>query len=405
MDDEAVGIWRGMVAEVGSTRFPYVKLDANQSQAMENRFSDFFKLPPDDPSLQRLFADSLGRPPTDHERDDLRSFWKEDLRFFTRYLQDEGQDFINRLTIYNEYVRPDGNSSFLRTLESGKSARLEARRQRLRIPLKLMTDLAYNANTPTTLGIKSFVPPEMPDPAGLPSHLFQQSPIYNPATKLHAAAVEDAFSSLVAQRIDAREHFFYETQSFEQLPDIASFTLDDTVMVMDWAEWKAFKYAQQATMNFQKAEELEKLMRDYWETIRALHNRLETEAKSRRKWRRVTTGSVSLAISVTAHVMGHALLPDFVHAVPWWATIAAATAAAQPIHAGLDIVVHGLEHRSQRLLTELGFKGGGLRAFTISEEMQHRLQALRESEEQVSVERRSHDAVIADASGRIATEG
>jgi hypothetical protein len=407
-DAQAVQHWREVTASVGDLHIPYLRLDAVKSQEMENRFTSFFKIAPGDPALLRVFSDALGRTAWQDEVSDLQSFWREDLRQFTRWREDEGQDSLYRSSIYDEYIRPKEADGFLASVRShspAKASELEARRKRLRIPLKLITDLAYNANTPTTLGIKSFVPPEHPDPAGLPRHLFQSQAYWDAEAEQQREAVRNAFSEVVARRTEAGERFFYETQTYERLPDIGSFTLRDAVAVMDWPEWQAFKMAQHATMRFQRAEELESLMRDYWITVKQLHNRLEREAKNNQRWRWVGRGGIVLSMAVVCDIMGHVLLPDFMNSVPWWATVASSTAVAQSIHAGIEIVVHGLQLGTKSVLTEIGFKDGGMRDFFLSPEMQDNLADLKAAEERLSETRRLEDATVASAANQIATEG
>src|SRR5262249_32099006 len=160
---------------------------------------------------------------------------------------------------------------------------------------------------------KSFVPPDMPDPVSLPMHLFQIVQFSDPAWERHREAVRQVYGDLLERRVKAREQFFYDSQTYEQLPDIGSFTLSDAVMVMEWTEWQSFKHCQHAALRFERAEELEGLMHDYWRAIKELHTRLEIEAKQRQYWRRVGWSALKLSIAVTAHIMGHGLLPDLVH--------------------------------------------------------------------------------------------
>jgi hypothetical protein len=74
-----------------------------------------------------------------------------------------------------------------------------------------MTDLAYNANVPATLNIKSFVPPEMPDPVSLPMYLYQAIQLSDPALERHRDAVRQVAEDLFERQVKARERFFYET--------------------------------------------------------------------------------------------------------------------------------------------------------------------------------------------------
>ena len=404
---DAVQAWTEVANFVGDDHIPYVRLNAENSQAMENRFTSFFQLSTENLSLIRCFGDSLGRFPLVEESEDFKKFWIDDLRQFRRWLEDLGQDTLYRSTIYDEYIRPKGSSKFLESVSPNKASEMIKRRDRLRIPFKLMTDLAYNANVPATINIKSFVPPDMPDPVSLPIHLFQAIQFPNPTLDKHQDAVNKAYADLIDRRVEAQENFFYESQTYQQLPDIGSFTISDAVMVMDWPEWKAFKSCQYAALRFENADELEQLMRDYWETIKNLHTRLEVEARKRQHWRCIGTGLVKLSIAVTAHIMGHALLPELIDSFPWWLKVTTATTVAQPIHAGLDIIVHGVEGEgnSKSLRPELGFKDGGMREFTISREMQEKLKQLEAAVENLSMERREQDAVIANASNRIAAEG
>jgi hypothetical protein len=405
-NDNAVKGWIEVDNCVGDSNIPYVRLDAEKSLAMESRFTSFYSIPPNHPSLIRVLGDSLGREPTVHEVSDFIGFWKEDVKHFGRWLQDQKEQYtLYRQTMYDEYIRPKMRSEFLESLAPSKRTDMIERRLRLRLPFKLTTDLAYNANAPATINIKSFVPPDMPDPVSLPMHLFQAVQYFDPIFDKQRNAVSETYAELIERRINAREQFFYDTQTYEHLPDIGSFTLSDAVEVMKWDEWRSFVNCQLAALRFERAEDLEQLMRDYWETIKTLHAKLEAEAKHRQHWRRVGRGAVNLSIAVTAHIMGHALLPDLMHSVPWWQTVAAATAVAQPLHAGLDIVVHGLARGSNLLLTELGFKDGGMREFTISREMQDKLQQLKLAEEHLAMDSRRQDAVVADASRRIAAEG
>ena len=371
---------------------------------MENRFTGFFQLAPDDPSLKTVFGDALGYTPRDIMFREFTQFWTGDLRLFRRWLEDNGTTTLSRSTIYNEYIRPQKESAFLASMGTGVK-KLKDRRKRFRIPFKLMTDLAYNANTPATLNIKSFVPPDLPDPVGLPIHLFQPAQFANPELEAHQIAVQEAYSQLLENRIEAGDQFFYDSQVYEVLPDIGSFTLHDTIRVMGWPEWTAFKHAQQAALRFQHADEIEGLMRDYWATTKQLHDKLANETKKKQIWRRAGRGAVKLSIAVTTHVMGHALLPDMMHHAPWWATVASATALAQPIHGGIDIVVHGVTKAKNRLLTEIGFKDGGMRDFKISPRMQEKLQELRDAEKRLTDVNRAADSIIANASTRIASEG
>lgn len=408
-DTAAVSGWTSIAKEIGDRAIPYVRLDAEKSAAMQGRFTGFFMTPPDDPSLVRGFADSIGRYPSASEIQELKAFWAHDVRMFVRWLEDTRSQYVlYRSTVYNEYIRPKGASEFLEWLAKVRPevARGAAeRRHHLRLPFKLMTDLAYNANAPATLNIKSFVPPEMPDPVSLPSQLYQAAQYPNPALQAHTAAVAQAYQELIDRRLGAREQFFYDSQKYELLPDIGSFTLADAVEVMGWPEWQAFKAWQQAVLSFERVEGLETSMGEYWRAIKGLHDRLQTEARRRSLWRRAASGSLSLTMAVTAHVMGHVLLPDLAHSVPWWATVVAATTAAQPIHAGLDIVVHGVAEGANSVLTEIGFKDGGMREFTLSKEMTEKLAALKEAEEAVSRADIKQDVLVADAANRIASEG
>ena len=233
----AVRAWRVIGGEVGDAQLPYLRLDAEQSRAMGNRFTSFFRLSPNDPSLARVFGDSFGREPTASELNALQQFWRNDLRQFARWLEDTtNQDTLSRMTIYDEYMRPKTPSEFVESVRpeaGGMAAGMEERRHRRRIPCKLMTDLADNANVPATLNIKSFVPPDMPDPVRLPMNFFQAVQLPNPALDAHGDAVRQAYAELLARRVEAGEQFFYDSQTFERLPDIGSFTLRDTVTVME----------------------------------------------------------------------------------------------------------------------------------------------------------------------------
>jgi hypothetical protein len=399
---ECVDAWKSIVQSLGDSAMRYVKLAPDQSTSMERRFTDFCNSPPGDPSLMRVFADSLGRAPSEDEQKGFHDFWKIDLKQYRRWLEDHDQYVISRSMIYDQFIRPNPKSTL--HYAEGLSPAAQARRKLLRQPLKLMTDLAYNANTPATLGIKSFVPPEMPDPVGFPFHLYHAPAVFNASHARQEAAVAGACELVVDRRISAREQFFYETQAYETLPDIGSFTLQDAVEVMAWPEWIAFKYAQQATMTFEKAEQLPALMKDYWSTIKTLHEKLSATARSRSHWRMVARGGASLCISVVANVMGQALLPDAVSHAPWWVNIVASDVVTRPIQAGIDIVVHGIEMGANRLLVETGFKDGGMREFTISSEMKLKLEALKEAEQRAA-KPAEMDLQIATASAAIAAEG
>ncbi len=404
-DAAAAEAWKSIASSMGDAAFPYVRLNLKTSVEMESRFTAFFKTTTtEDPALVRLFEDSLGEKPTEAALADFKEFWREDLRGFTRHREDEGQETIFRSTIYDEYFRPKNDSKFLSSVGS-KNAAFRERRKRLQQPFKLITDLAYNANAPTTLGIHSFVPPDLPDPSGLPAHLFRSATLQNASLDRHRDAVRDAYVNLVEQRTATGEHFFYASQEFQRLPDIGSFTIRDTVMVMKWPEWMAFKSAQNAAMRFENAEELPELMKDYWLTTKSLYERLDSESRQRQSWRRVSDGSVKLAIAVTAHIMGHAVLPEALHAVPWWAAVTASTTLAIPIHAGLDIIVHGLGAGGKHLLPEIGHKDGGMREFHLSDEMKGQLERLRDAEARLSEGELATDSKIAEASNRIASEG
>jgi hypothetical protein len=408
LHDDALPAWTPIAEAIGDEGMRYVKLSSDQSNSMERRYTDFFNSPPDDPNIHRVFRDSLGSQTENesvaNEKSELfRSFWEVELELYKRWLKDKHkQHVITRGMIYGQFIRPNSKSQF-HNADLATGAASEKIRA-LREPLKLVFDLAYNANTPAELGIKSFVPPELPDPVGLPSHLFQSRGLHDPKHAKQAMEVYQACKELIDLRIDAHEQFFYEIQEYESLPDIGSFTLSDAVEVMHWDEWKAFRNAQEATMSFESAGQLQKLIPIYAGTIKQLHEKLASVANHRDHWRRAAKSGIALCVSVAAHVMGHALLPDYLHHAPWWATVVSATAFAKPIHMGLDILIHGVEKRTGRLLIETGWKDGGMREFTLSDEMKVKLEKLYEAEQRVDKDNEK-DLTASAAAANIATEG
>ncbi len=252
---------------------------------------------------------------------------------------------ISRTSVYQEYVwsplKPD--TEYLKSRDAanpGVSTSLMERRRRYQLVVKRIADLAYNANLPFTIDVKSFVPPDLPDPTALPGSIYQHVQDGSEETVRQQEAVRQAWRHWADVAADTSQFFFHKMQRKCLLPNFGSLSLRRMrVEVSAYPEWKAFAAAQRAVTTFKRADELEQLVKDYWQTISDLHNRLGEEM-GHRGWRGVGTGTVAMGLSVSAHILGHALLPHGVTEVwPWWATVATSTMVAKPIHAGLDFAL------------------------------------------------------------------
>ena len=403
-------VWRGILSQQGAKHLPYLRLNPRESSEVPARFTTLFVgLDADELAMDALFRDCLGREASMAECEEFRTFWREDVGDFAHY-ERRSRKTISRTSVYQEYIFSPlkSDTDYLKSrdkTEPGISSSLVDWRKKYQLVIKRITDLAYNANLPFTIGVKSFVPPDLPDPSALPGHIYQHVRIDNPEVEQQQEAVRAAWRAWTDVAADTSEFFFHKMQHRCVLADFGSFSLKDAVAVTNYPEWRAFAAAQRAVATFRSADELAILLGDYWKTISDLHDRLGREME-RRGWRKVVTGTVAMGLSVTAHIMGHALLPAAVEeSVPWWTTVATTTLLAKPIHAGLDLILHFTEEGTGRLVHEGGFKQGDLHEFTLSGEELAKLERLRAAEYKLDETARVEQGVAQQASDALATDG
>jgi hypothetical protein len=287
--------WRSFLATHGDAHQRYLKLSSDQTEAVKGRFPNFvrtlFRMELPDSRLVELFKPVAIGGYTPQRLGEFKAFLEEQRKQWI----DSGAK-ITRTTFYERFIMPAGADITKPNIDPGKPYAFE---------LKLLADLAYGHNTPTTLRRQSFIATQMPSPLCLPPDLFNRGPAFS---HLGTATAGDVFD-----RATADERWYYESAEAFLVPDWAELTADDVQVIQSWPEWVNFRTAQRAVANVPTPDQFDARLADMFAALSEFQGKLAGEIQDPAKTlHRVETGAKILKLVVRPVIMwaGQQLLPS-----------------------------------------------------------------------------------------------
>jgi hypothetical protein len=171
--------------------------------------------------------------------------------------------------------------------------------------MKLLADLAYGHNAPTTLRRQSFIATQMPSPLCLPPDLFSRGPAFR---HLDSSTAGD-----VCDRALADNTWYYESATAFLVPDWAKLNAADVRIIQSWPEWVNFRVAQQAVADVPTPDQFDSRIADLFAALSEFQGRLACEIEDPASGlHRVKVGAKVLKLAVRPVITwaGHVLLPD-----------------------------------------------------------------------------------------------
>jgi hypothetical protein len=251
--------WRAFLAAYGEVDLRYLKLSSDETEAVTSRFPNFvralFRLELPDSRMIELFKPVA-----------IDGYTPQRLGEFKAFLDEQRQQWIDtgaqitRTTFYERFIMPRGVDLSKPNIDPAKPYAFE---------LKLLADLAYGHNTPTTLRRQSFIATEMPSPLCLPPDLFSRGSAFGHLNTVTAGDVCD--------RAMADVGWYYETAEAFLVPDWAELTAEDVQKIQSWPEWINFRTAQQAVADVERPDEFDGRLQELFGALSAFQAKLAHE--------------------------------------------------------------------------------------------------------------------------------
>jgi len=294
LNKNGVKAWRKLLATYGDDHLRYLKLNNDESEAVTGRFPAFvrqlFRLELADNRMVELFKPVA-----------IDGYTPQGLGEFKMFLTKEGVPWIDsgckitRSTFYERFIMPSGVDSSKPNIDPNKPYAFE---------LKLLADLAYGHNTPTTLRRQSFIATQMPSPLSLPPDLFSRGPGFQ---RLSSDTAEG-----VCERAIGDDEWYYESAEAFLVPDWAKLTAADVRLIQSWPEWTSFRLAQQAVADVATPDQFDGRIADLFAALSQFQARLAVEIEDPATGlHRVKAGAKIFKVVVRPVVTwaGHVLLP------------------------------------------------------------------------------------------------
>jgi hypothetical protein len=286
--------WRRFLTVYGDAQQRYLKLSQDESEAVTSRFPDFvrvlFRLDLPDTRMIELFKPVAIAGYTPQGLGEFKAFLDEQRKQWI----DSGAS-ITRTSFYKRFIMPDGADISKPSIDPGKPYAFE---------LKLLADLAYGHNTPTTLRRQSFIATQMPSPLCLPPQLFSRGPAFGHLGSGTAGGVCD--------RAMTDAGWYYESAEAFLVPDWAELTASDIQTIQSWPEWVSFRTAQRAVANVATADQFDTRLAEMFAALGGFQGKLAREIQDPGKaLNRVKMGAKVLKLVVRPVVTwaGKQLLP------------------------------------------------------------------------------------------------
>lgn len=244
----------------GEDQIRVLRLSDRDSMALPGRFDTFIRR-----LIRREFLDG--------QMDELFSAVSPEgthdsmLSDFEAFLESEGEPWlrtqgntIKRGAYYAKFVLPDGADVEKPDIDRCK---------RFSYQMKLLGDLAYNHNLPTTLHRQSFMAMQMPSPLCLPPDLFSHTP--------EEAHVDGDAAIDVCDRTLVDPAWYYRSQEAFLLPEWADLTIADVCEMQSWPEWINFREAQRAVSNVSSPDRFDASLAALFGALEGFQNRLSRE--------------------------------------------------------------------------------------------------------------------------------
>lgn len=318
--------WRDFLATHGDVDLRYLKLSSDESEAITSRFPNFvralFRQELTDSRMIELFKPVAIDGYTPQKLGEFKNFLEEQRRQWI----DAGAE-ITRSTFYERFIMPDGMNSPRPNIDPAKPYAFE---------LKLLADLAYGHNTPTTLRRQSFIATQMPSPLCLPPDLFSRGPAFG---HLKTGTAGD-----VCDRAMADRGWYYETAEAFLVPDWAELTAEDVQKIQSWPEWINFRVAQQAVADVERPDEFDARLQEIFTALGAFQAKLAREIDNPNKTLgRVKAGAKLLKLVVRPLITwgGQILVPNL-------AGLILTEVAQRGVEFAVDVSIDFIDHRYER---------------------------------------------------------
>lgn len=251
--------WHDFLATYGDASQRYLKLSSDESEEVTGRFPSFvrelFRLDLPDNRMIELFKPVAIDGYTPQKLGEFKAFLEEQRKQWI----DTGA-VIKRQSFYERFILPDGADSSKPNIDPTKPYAFE---------LKLLADLAYGHNTPTTLRRQSFIASQMPNPLCLPPHLFSRGLAFGHLGSGTAGGVCDWAMK--------EKGWYYESAEAFLVPDWAELTASDVRVIQSWTEWVSFRTAQRAVANVATPAEFDARLRDLFAALAEFQGKLARE--------------------------------------------------------------------------------------------------------------------------------
>lgn len=317
--------WRDFLAVHGDAHQRYLRLSSDESEAVTTRFPGFvrqlMRLELTDSRMTELFKPVAIDGYTPQRLDEFKAFLDRQCRPWV-----EAGAAITRTSFYERFIVPEGADISKPDIDPGKPYAFE---------LKLLADLAYGHNTPTTLRRQSFIATQMPSPLCLPPGLFNRGPAFG---HLGSGTAGD-----VCDRAMADNRWYYESAEAFLVPDWAKLTASDVQVIQAWPEWASFRTAQRAVADIITPDQFDVRIEELFAALGQFQARLAREIQDPAgALRRVKAGSKVLKLVVRPVITwaGQLLLPNLAGQI-------LAEVAQQGIEFAIDISIDFLDRRHE----------------------------------------------------------
>ena len=315
--------WRDLLAANGETHQRYLGLSSDESEAVTSRFPAFvrqlMRLELTDNRMIELFKPVAIDGYSPPRLDEFKTFLDQECRPWVN-----GGEKVTRSSFYKRFIMPDGADISKPNIDPRKPYAFE---------LKLLADLAYGHNTPTTLRRQSFIATQMPSPLCLPPDLFSRGPAFE---HLGASTAAD-----VCDRAIADTGWYYESAEAFLVPDWAVLTAADVSVIQSWPEWANFRIAQRSVAQVITPDQFDARLADLFTALDQFQRRLASDLQDPESMlNRVKAGAKMLKLVVRPIITwaGQILKPDL-------AAELLAELVQEGIEFAIDISIDFLDHR------------------------------------------------------------
>jgi len=326
LSEDGKRAWRSFLAAYGDAHQRYLKLSSDESEAVTGRFPNFvrslFRVELTDSRMIELFKAVAVDGYTPQALGEFKAFLEEQRRQWI-----EAGASITRTTFYERFIMPDGANISKPNIDPAKPYAFE---------LKLLADLAYGHNTPTTLRRQSFIATQVPSPLCLPPDLFSRGPAFG---LLNTGTAGDVFDWATAN-----SSWYYESAEAFLVPDWARLTASDVREIQSWPEWASFRAAQQAVANVATPDQFDARIQDLFAALGEFQGRLAREVEAPDgSLHRVKTGAKILKLVVRPVITwGGQIL------VPGLAGLIVTEVAQKAVEFAIDVSIDFVDHRHEQ---------------------------------------------------------